>query len=73
MRATVTQIGNTAVVILPKKVVARLKVKNGDSLYLTETRDGYSLAPYDPEFAAQIKAARRGMGGYRNALRELAK
>ena len=73
MRATVTQIGNSTGVILPKEVVARLKVKKGDSVFLTETSDGYSLSPYDPEFEAQLTAARRGMTKYRNALRELAK
>jgi len=73
MRATVTQIGNSTGVILPKEVVARLKIKKGDSVYLTETADGYTLSPYDPEFEAQMEAAREGMGRYRNALRELAK
>ena len=73
MRATVTQIGNSTGVILPKEVVARLKIKKGDSVYLTETADGYTLSPYDPEFEAQMKAAREGMAKYRNALRELAK
>lgn len=73
MRATVTQIGNSTGVILPKAAVARLKVKKGDSVFLTETPDGYSLSPYDPEFEAQMEAARRGMAEYRNALRELAR
>jgi len=72
MRATVTQIGNSTGLILPKEAVARLKVKKGDSVYLIETTDGYSITPYDPEFEAQIEAARRGMAKYRNALRELA-
>jgi putative addiction module antidote len=73
MRVTVTQIGNSTGVILPKEAVARLKVKKGDSVFLTETPDGYSLSPYDPEFEAQMEAARRGMAKYRNALRELAR
>lgn len=73
MRATVTQIGNSIGVILPKEVAARLKVKKGDSVFLTETADGYTVTPYDPEFEAQMKAARRGMAKYRNALHELAK
>lgn len=73
MRATVTQIGNSTGVILPKEVAARLKVKKGDSVFLTETPDGYAITPYDPEFEAQTEAARRGMAKYRNALHELAK
>jgi putative addiction module antidote len=73
MRATVTKIGNSTGVILPKEAVARLKVKKGDSVYLTETPDGYSISPYDPEFDAQMTGARHGMAKYRNALHELAK
>ncbi len=73
MRASVTQIGNSIGIILPKEVAGRLKVKKGDSVFLTETPDGYNVTPYNPRFEAQIKAARRGMTGYRNALRELAK
>jgi putative addiction module antidote len=73
MRATVTQIGNSTGLILPKEAATRLKVKKGDSVFLTETPDGYSIMPYDPEFEAQMKAAQSGMDKYRNALRELAK
>lgn len=72
MRATVTQIGNSTGLILPKEVAARLKVKKGDSVYLTETPEGYSVTPYDPEFEAQMESARKGMARYRNALRKLA-
>ena len=73
MRASVTQIGNSTGIILPKEAATRLKVKKGDSVFLTETPDGYSISPYDPEFEAQMTAARRGMSKYRNALHELAK
>jgi putative addiction module antidote len=73
MRATVTKIGNSTGVILPKAAVERLKVKQGDVVYLTETPTGYTVTPYDPEFAEQMEAARRGMSEYRNTLHELAK
>ncbi|WP_027360754.1 AbrB/MazE/SpoVT family DNA-binding domain-containing protein [Desulforegula conservatrix] len=73
MRVTVTQIGNSTGLILPKEAAARLKVKKGDSVFLTETPDGYNLTPYDPEFEDQMAIARRGMKKYRNALHELAK
>jgi len=45
----------------------------GDTLYMTESPDGYRLTPYDPAFARQMKAAAKGMRRYRNALRELAR
>jgi len=73
MRAKVSQIGNSIGLILPKEAAARLKIKKGDSVFLTETSDGYTLSPYDPEFETQMNLARQGMAEYKNALRELAK
>ena len=67
-------IGNSLGVVLPRETLARLRVKNGDVLYLTEAPDSsMRVTPYDPAFEAQMRAAREGMDQYRNALRELAK
>lgn len=67
------KIGNSVGAVLPKEVLARLKVEQGDTLYLTETPDGYHLTPYEPEFEAQMEAARKIIKKRRNVLRELAK
>jgi putative addiction module antidote len=66
-------IGNSIGAVLPKDVLSRLHVQEGDTLYLTEAPDGYRLTPYDPEFEAQMDAARKVMKKRRNLLRELAK
>ena len=68
-----TQIGNSVGVILPKEVLARLKLEKGDTLYLTEAPDGYRITPYGEDFARQMAAARSIMKKRRQALRELAK
>ena len=68
-----TSIGNSAGLVLPKDVLARLKLDKGDSVYLTEAPDGYRLTPYDPEFESQMTLARRVMKKRRAVLRELAK
>jgi putative addiction module antidote len=68
-----TTIGNSVGVIFPKEVLTRLKVNKGDTVFLTEAPDGYRLTPYDPNFEAQMDAARTIMRKRRNALRELAK
>lgn len=68
-----TSIGNSAGLVLPKEVLARLKLDKGDTVYLTEAPDGYRLTPYDPEFETQMDAARRIMKKRRAALRQLAK
>jgi len=68
-----TQIGNSVGVILPKEVLARLKLAKGDTVYLTENPEGITLSPNDPTFEAQIDAARGIMKKRRAVLRELAK
>ncbi|MEJ8846333.1 MULTISPECIES: AbrB/MazE/SpoVT family DNA-binding domain-containing protein [Variovorax] len=69
-----TQIGNSVGVILPKEMLAYLKVEKGDTLFVSEAPNGgYTLTPYSPEFEAQMGAARRIMKKRRNVLRELAK
>lgn len=73
VKLKVTTVGSSAGVILPKEVMARLKVEKGDHLYLTESPDGYRVTPYDPDFERQMDLARRVMRERRNALRELAK
>ena len=68
-----TAIGNSVGVVLPKEALARLKVAEGDTLYITETPDGYRLTPHDPAFGAQMVAARKIMKKRRAALGELAR
>ncbi len=69
----VTQIGNSMGVILPKEVLARLKAEKGDSVYLTESPDGFRIINRDPDFDLQMQAATALMKRRRNVLRELAK
>ena len=67
------QIGNSVGVILPKEVLARLKLEKGDTVLVTDAANGVMLSPYSPEFEAQMVAARQVMKRRRNVLRELAK
>jgi putative addiction module antidote len=66
-------VGNSTGVTFPKEVTDRLKIKNGDRLYLTESPDGYRLTTYDPEFERQMEVAEDIMRRYKEALRQLAK
>ncbi len=68
-----TQIGNSVGVILPKEVLARLKLEKGDTVFLTESPDGVRLTRHDPEFESQMNAARDIMKQRRAVLHELAK
>ncbi|MFM2120226.1 MAG: hypothetical protein RL722_1694 [Pseudomonadota bacterium] len=68
-----TQIGNSVGLILPKEVLARLKLEKGDTVYVTETPDGFALTPYDPAFEEQLALGREFMREYRDTFRALAK
>ena len=68
-----TQIGNSVGVILPKDVLARLKVEKGDSLYLIDAANGVILTPYDPALDEQVAAGREFMREYRDTFHQLAK
>jgi putative addiction module antidote len=68
-----TQIGNSVGVILPKEVLARLKLEKGDTVFVTDTPGGVTITPYSETFEQQMAAARRVMKQRRNVLRELAK
>jgi putative addiction module antidote len=69
----VTTVGASAGIILNKEVMSRLKVKKGDSLYLTEAPDGYRLTPYDPDFERQIELAEDIMHDDREILKALSR
>jgi putative addiction module antidote len=66
-------IGNSVGVVLPKDLLARLKVSEGDTLYAIDTPDGIRLTTVDPEFTEQMAMARDIMKRRRAVLRELAK
>jgi putative addiction module antidote len=72
MKLKITAIGNSAGVILPKEMLARLRVAKGDALYATELPDGVKLTPFDPKLAGQMDVAERVMREDRNVLRKLA-
>ena len=72
VKLKVTTIGSSAGVILPKEVLSQLKVEKGDSLFLTESPEGYLITPYNPDFERQMKVASKVMRSRRNVLRELA-
>ncbi len=73
IKLKLTAVGNSAGVVFSKEGLARLKLDKGDTVYRTESPDGYRLRPYNPEFEAPMTVARKVMKKRRAALRELAK
>ena len=68
-----TQIGNSLGVILPKEILARLKLEKGDTVFVTDTPGGVTLTPFDPTVDEQVALGREFMREYRDTLRQLAK
>lgn len=72
MKLKITGIGNSAGVILPKELLARLRLDKGDELYALETPDGLRLTVYDPTLAEQMAVAEQVMREDRQVLHKLA-
>ena len=69
----IRKVGNSLGVVLPREVLKKLHIDDGDKVFLTEAPDGsYRITPYDPEFEKQMRVAEEGMNRYRNTLRKLA-
>jgi putative addiction module antidote len=72
MKLKITAIGNSAGVILPKELLARLRVDKGDALHAIELPDGIKLTPFDPKLAEQMEVAEKVMRERRVLLKKLA-
>ncbi|HSI60155.1 MAG TPA: AbrB/MazE/SpoVT family DNA-binding domain-containing protein [Ideonella sp.] len=69
----ITQIGNSLGLILPKDILARLRLEKGDTVHVVETPDGLKMLPYDPALGEQLALGREFMREYRDTFHELAK
>jgi len=68
------KVGNSVGVVLPKEVLAYLKIGEGDTVCVSEAPDGsLRVSPSSAEFNRQMEAAEDVIRRYRNTLRELAK
>ena len=73
IKTKVRKIGNSLGVVLPKDLLDRLNVREGDELFGVVTPDGVHLTPDDPDFEAVVHSNRDYMDRHRNALEELAR
>jgi putative addiction module antidote len=70
----IKKVGNSVGLILPKELLARLKLKEGDKLHVVEqTERGMKLSPYDPKHAKAMEIARRSFRKYADTYKALAK
>lgn len=71
--AKVLTIGSSSGIVLSKEIMARLKVKKGDLLYISETPSGIELSPYNASLAHKLDTLETVMRENRDVLRKLAK
>ncbi len=70
----IRRIGNSVGLILPKELLARLKLREGDKLYVVEQPErAFRLSPYDEKHAKVLEAARLVMRKYQDSFRALTK
>ncbi len=70
----IRKIGNSVGLILPKELLNRLNLREGDKLYLVENPErGLKLTPYDPKHAEAMEIARRSFRKYADTYKALAK
>ncbi|RFB75049.1 AbrB/MazE/SpoVT family DNA-binding domain-containing protein [Methylovirgula sp. 4M-Z18] len=70
----VTTVGASSGFILTKEAMAKLNVKKGDTVFLTDAPGGgFRLTPYNPDFERQMALAEDVMRADRDILRALAK
>ncbi len=69
---TVRKVGNSMGATFPKEMLSKLRVSEGDKVFVTETPNGVLLSGCDPDFAEAMNAYAEGSSKYRNALHQLA-
>lgn len=66
-------IGNSVGVVLPKELLAKLNLSEGDTVQAVETPDGLLLTPVSPDVEEQLRLGRELMKRYRETFAALAK
>lgn len=68
----IRKVGNSSAVILPKEVMQRLNLKQGDEVSIIDSEKGILLSPYNDEVSRQMELASKVMRENRNMLKKLA-
>ncbi len=72
MQTKLRKIGSSLGTTLPKELLDRLGLREGDMLNVALTSEGICLFPYNPDFEAFLEAAEETTAEYRDALKALA-
>ena len=73
-KAKLIKVGNSTGVVIPRDVLTRLRVSQGDELHFVDKANGeFVIGKYDPEFAEAMALAEEIMHEDRDILRVLEK
>lgn len=74
MKLEIKKIGNSTGIILPKELLVRLGLEQGDAVHVTELPDrAVKLSVYDPDSEKVMEIGREVMREYRETFKALAK
>lgn len=73
MKLEIKKIGNSTGIILPKELLARMGIAQGDEVIVTETPDGFRVTRDNSDFEQAMKIVDAIMVEYRETLQALAK
>ena len=67
------KVGNSFGFTVPKELIEKYNLKEGEELHVIEKNNGFTITPYDPEFKKWAKSFDRTNEKYKNALKALSK
>lgn len=74
MKLEIKRIGNSTGLILPKELLARLGMQQGDTVFVTEEPDrSIRISAYDPHHEKVMEIGREIFREYRETFKALAK
>ena len=69
----IRKVGNSFGLTLPKELLEKYQLEEGVELHIIEQKEGFTLTPFDPEFAEWVDAFEKTNKKYKNTLKALAK
>ena len=72
-KSQIRSIGNSSGATIPKSILEKFNLHDGDDVFIQETENGILISPFDPDFETSLEIYKKGSKKFRNAMKELAK
>ena len=67
----IRKVGNSYGFTIPKELMEKYNLKEGEKLHVIEENDGFTLTPYNPNFKEWSEKFERTNEKYKNTLKAL--